>query len=97
VQRAIHIGKIPLELTRYHDALAAVSSALALLSNAVMAWNTIHMQRAVSQIEAGVERPFRWPTCGAWRGRISKASTCAERSISRLHAMRIICCRASPT
>jgi TnpA family transposase len=30
VQRAIHIGKIPLELTRHHDSLAAVSSALAL-------------------------------------------------------------------
>jgi len=40
---AIHIGKIPLELTRHHDSLAAVSSALALLSNAVMAWNTIHV------------------------------------------------------
>jgi len=52
VQRAIHIGKIPLELTRHHDSLAAVSSALAPLSNAVMAWNTIHMQRAVNQIEA---------------------------------------------
>jgi TnpA family transposase len=52
VQRAIHIGGIPLELTRHNDSLAAVSSALALLSNAVMAWNTIHMQRAVDEIEA---------------------------------------------
>jgi len=52
VQRAIHIGKIPLELTRHHDSLAAVCSVLALLSNAVMAWNTIRMQRAVDQIEA---------------------------------------------
>ena len=52
VQRAIHIGKIPLELARHHDSLSAVSSALALLTNAVMAWNTIHMQRAVDQIEA---------------------------------------------
>jgi hypothetical protein len=52
VQRAIHIGKVPLELTRHNDSLAAVSSALALLSNAVMAWNTIHMPRAVDQIEA---------------------------------------------
>jgi len=43
IQSAIHIGKIPLELTRHHDSLAAVSSALALLSNAVMAWNTIHV------------------------------------------------------
>jgi TnpA family transposase len=52
VQRAIHIGKIPLELARHHDSLSAVSSALALLTNAVMAWNTIHMQRAVDQIES---------------------------------------------
>ncbi|WP_268957901.1 Tn3 family transposase [Paraburkholderia piptadeniae] len=48
----IHTGRVPLELTRHNDSLAAVSSALALLSNAVMAWNTIHMQRAVDQIEA---------------------------------------------
>ena len=52
VQRAIHIGKIPSELTKHHESLAAVSSSLALLTNAVMAWNTMHMQRAVGQIEA---------------------------------------------
>ncbi len=52
VQRAIHIGKIPLQLARHHDSLSAVSSALALRTNAVMAWNTIHMQRAVDQIES---------------------------------------------
>jgi hypothetical protein len=51
VQRAIHIGKIASELTKHHDSLAAVSSALALLTNAVMAWNTMHMQRAVDNIE----------------------------------------------
>ncbi|CAG9184814.1 Tn3 family transposase ISBusp1 [Cupriavidus laharis] len=52
VQRAIHYGKIPLELTRHDASLAAVSSALTLLSNAVMAWNTLHMQRALDAIEA---------------------------------------------
>jgi TnpA family transposase len=52
VQRAIHSGKIPLELAKHHDSLAVVSSALALLSNVVMAWNTMHMQHAVDQIEA---------------------------------------------
>jgi hypothetical protein len=52
VQRAIHVGKIPSELAKHHDSLAAVSSALTLLSNAVMAWNTMHMQRAVDEIEA---------------------------------------------
>jgi hypothetical protein len=35
-----------------HDSRAAVSSALTLLSNAVMAWNTMRMQRAVDEIEA---------------------------------------------
>lgn len=51
-ERAIHYGKIPLELTRHDASLAAVSSALTLLSNAVMAWNTLHMQRALDAIEA---------------------------------------------
>ncbi|UBM07889.1 Tn3 family transposase [Cupriavidus metallidurans] len=51
VQRAIHYGKIPLELTRHDASLAAVSSALTLLSNAVMSWNTLHMQRALDAIE----------------------------------------------
>ncbi|GAB7549945.1 hypothetical protein CS8_096580 [Cupriavidus sp. 8B] len=41
VQRAIHYGKIPLELARHDESLAAVSSALTLLSNAVMVWNTM--------------------------------------------------------
>ncbi len=45
VQRAIHHGKIPIELARHDASLAAVSSALTLLTNAVMAWNTMHMQR----------------------------------------------------
>ncbi|EHP43488.1 Tn21-like transposase [Cupriavidus basilensis OR16] len=52
VQRAIHQGKIHVELTRHDASLAAVSSALTLLSNAVMAWNTLHMQRALDAIEA---------------------------------------------
>ncbi|MCY1242681.1 Tn3 transposase DDE domain protein [compost metagenome] len=40
LQRAIHSGKIPIELARHDASLAAVSSALTLLSNSVMAWNT---------------------------------------------------------
>lgn len=51
VQRAIHQGKIPLELARSPHALVAVSSALTLLTNALMAWNTLHMQRALEAIE----------------------------------------------
>jgi hypothetical protein len=50
-QRAIHIGKIPSELTKHHESLAAVSSSLTLLTNAVMAWNTMHMQRGIDQME----------------------------------------------
>ena len=52
VQRAIHYGKIPLELARHDASLAAVSSSLTLLTNAVMAWNTLHMQHALEAIEA---------------------------------------------
>jgi len=51
VQRAIHHGKIPIELARHDASLAAVSSALTLLSNAVMAWNTMHMQRSWDILE----------------------------------------------
>ncbi|SIT39025.1 hypothetical protein BN2476_210003 [Paraburkholderia piptadeniae] len=50
VQRAIHPGKIPIELTRHRHSMIAVSLALMLLTNAVMAWNT-HMQRALDTIE----------------------------------------------
>jgi len=51
VQRAIHQGKIALELARQPHSLVAVSSALTLLTNAVMAWNTMHMQHALETIE----------------------------------------------
>jgi TnpA family transposase len=51
VQRAIHQGKIPVELTRHRHSMMAVSSALTLLTNAVMAWNTQHMQSALDTIE----------------------------------------------
>ncbi len=61
VQRAIHIGRIPVELTRRQESLAAVSSALTLLSNILVAWNTTHMQRALENIEAsrGYPSPLR--------------------------------------
>lgn len=52
VQRAVHTGKIPTELAKRPESLAAVSSSLSLLTNALMAWNTQHMQRAVERIEA---------------------------------------------
>ncbi|BBE10388.1 Transposase Tn3 family protein [Mycoavidus cysteinexigens] len=52
IQRAVHIGKIPTELAKRWETLAAVSSSLSLLTNALLAWNTQHMQRAVERIEA---------------------------------------------
>src|SRR4030095_16189902 len=51
LQRAIHHGKIPIELARHDASLAAVSSSLTLLSNSVMAWNTMHMQRSWNILE----------------------------------------------
>ncbi|NEX59945.1 Tn3 family transposase [Noviherbaspirillum galbum] len=52
VQRAIHVGKVPTELAKRPDRLSAVSSSLALLTNAVLAWNTHHMQHAADAIES---------------------------------------------
>ncbi len=56
LQHAIHSGKIPAALSKRTESLAAVSSALSLLSNSVMAWNAGHMQTAWEGIkEAGGE------------------------------------------
>ncbi|KDP88100.1 hypothetical protein CF70_032545 [Cupriavidus sp. SK-3] len=89
VQRAIHYGKIPLELTRHDASLAAVSSALTLLSNAVMAWNTQHMQRALDAIDG---RPCGRKICARSHRLAWMASTCAAPLISRLCATSIDCC-----
>lgn len=40
IQRAVHTGKIPTELAKRPDSLAAVSSSLSLLTNVLMAWNS---------------------------------------------------------
>jgi TnpA family transposase len=45
LQRAIHNGPIRARHGRSHEELNAISSALTLLTNAVMAWNTAQMQR----------------------------------------------------
>ncbi len=58
VQRAIHIGRIPIELARRQESLEAVSSALTLLSNILMAWNTTHMQSALENMEAARGQPL---------------------------------------
>jgi hypothetical protein len=51
LQHAIHSGKIPAALSKRTESLAAVSSALSLLSNCVMAWNAAHMQTALDGIK----------------------------------------------
>ncbi len=58
VQRAIHVGKIPVELARRPESLSAVSSALTLLSNILMAWNTTHMQQTLEGLEATRGQPL---------------------------------------
>lgn len=56
LQHAIHSGKIPAALSKRTESLAAVSSALSLLSNCVMSWNAGHMQTAWEGIrQAGGE------------------------------------------
>jgi hypothetical protein len=56
VQRAIHVDRIPVELARREDSLSAVSSALTLLTNVLMAWNTTHMQHALEALQtSGIE------------------------------------------
>lgn len=57
--RALHTGKIPAGLAKRHDSLVAVSSSLSLLSNCLMAWNTIHMDRAKTEIESIGGEPLR--------------------------------------
>lgn len=59
VQRALHTGKIPTGLAKPHYTLVAVSSSLSLLSNSLMAWNTMHMQRAANEIESIAGEPLR--------------------------------------
>lgn len=56
LQRAIHDGQIPNELA--NASLLGVSSALSLLSNIVVAWNTEGMQAALDGMRAaGAEPP----------------------------------------
>jgi len=57
LQRAIHDGAIPNDLARRDESLAGVSSALSLLSNIVIAWNTEGMQAALDRIRAAGEAP----------------------------------------
>ncbi len=57
LQRAIHAGKIPAQLSKRYESIAAVSSALSLMCNAVMAWNAKHMQAGLERIQANGQEP----------------------------------------
>lgn len=57
LQRAIHDGQVPNELAKRDESLAAVSSALSLMSNLVMAWNAGYMQGALDRIRAAGAEP----------------------------------------
>lgn len=57
LQRAIHDGQIPNELAKRDESLMAVSSALSLMSNIVMAWNAEHMQSALEELGNSGEFP----------------------------------------
>ena len=49
LQRAIHNGMITAKHGRTTEQLGAISGALTLLANIVMAWNTRHIQAAIDQ------------------------------------------------
>jgi TnpA family transposase len=50
LERAIHAGRIGAKRGRTTEQLAAISGALSLLANIVMAWNTQHMQVVTRQM-----------------------------------------------
>jgi len=50
LQRAIHNGGITAKHGRTTEQLAAISGALTLLANIVMAWNTYRMQAVIDQV-----------------------------------------------
>ena len=50
LERAIHTGSIGAKRGRTTEQLAAISGALSLLANIILAWNTQHIQRAARQM-----------------------------------------------
>lgn len=57
LQRAIHDGQVPNDLAKRDESMAGVSSALSLLSNIVMAWNTERLQPALDRLRAAGGAP----------------------------------------
>jgi TnpA family transposase len=57
LQRAIHIGAIPVARGREAAGLGVISGALTLVANAVMLWNAARLQKAVdAEVLAGTSR-----------------------------------------
>ena len=52
LQRAIHFGEMPHARGRHKDEMLTISGALSLLTNLVIAWNTLKIQEAVTRLEA---------------------------------------------
>lgn len=50
LQRTLHTGKVPAAHSRGRQHFQGVSSSLSLLSNIVMAWNTMQMQQALDAL-----------------------------------------------
>jgi TnpA family transposase len=59
LQRAVYNGMITAKHGRTMEELGAISGALGLLANIVMAWNTHHLQLAIDQA------PGAYPERGA--------------------------------
>lgn len=56
LQRAIYYGRITAERGRRRDELKSISGAHALLTNIVIAWNTMKLQETVDRLKANGER-----------------------------------------
>lgn len=53
LQRAIYYGRVAAERGRRRDELRSISGAHALLTNMVIAWNTMKLQETVDRLKAG--------------------------------------------
>lgn len=56
LQRAIYYGRVTAERGRRRDELKSISGAHALLTNMVIAWNTMRLQETVERLKSGGQR-----------------------------------------
>jgi len=81
LQRAVYHGRIAQQRGRRRDEMRAISGAHALLTNVVIAWNTMKMQAVVDRWRAE-NHPYRTSACAAWARCTSGTSTSRARSRS---------------